>query len=142
MQLVDIATTEYLKARIGVNDVKSIYTFINGALMSQGESSIEQIVTNYLEYMFSAREEWYGENYLKDMDKLRIVQVIKYNTGKSYVKNEAFEALMGINIQLVKNTDDRCLYAALFLGLVIRYKMGKDYIVRELNNLHLTANNF
>ena len=47
MQLVDIATTEHLKARIGVNDVKSIYTFINGALMSQGESSIEQIVTNY-----------------------------------------------------------------------------------------------
>ena len=72
---------------------------------------------------------------MDSLDVFRITHVLKYNTGKRYVEDEAFETLMGATIQLVKNTDDRCLYAALFIALVIRGKFENTYIVKEFNNV-------
>jgi len=55
--------------------------------------------------------------------------------GQCYVEDTVFETTMKESVIFVRNTDNNCLYAALFIALVHKSKKGENYI---LNNAHFT----
>ena len=54
VQILKYTINEQLKASIGQNDVKSIYTFINGKLVSMGDTTPEQTIDAFLKQYYAS----------------------------------------------------------------------------------------